>query len=221
MILNILQLVYKLQNSIEIQNVPAHCRKCPFIQSLDYNILCGCMPLGLQRFVTPKPPFICISFLQACDYETMLSQIVVYRSKGGVKAAHRGVQVKGGPKLKGTQIKNYSEIYVDIIVNQTSRMQDLAISGTSDFKIFPGRIPPRNLLIIVLQDVITRGPKSNFTPIFPSVLCSVCWFWRISIVACFVVTHYYKGVFRNFQGGHLLSSAQPNFTQKCAVIKNS
>jgi hypothetical protein len=34
-------------------------------------------------------------------------------------------------------------------------MQDLAISGTSDFKMFPVRTPQ----IIVLEDVITSGPS--------------------------------------------------------------
>jgi hypothetical protein len=54
----------------------------------------------------------------------------------------RGVQFALGPELKGGgQIKNCSEIYIDITVNWTSRMQDLAISRTSDFKIFPGDAP--------------------------------------------------------------------------------
>ena len=46
------------------------------LESLDYKIVC-----------VSKPPFICqdknISFLQACDYDTMLSQIVV--TTGAVK----------------------------------------------------------------------------------------------------------------------------------------
>jgi hypothetical protein len=39
-------------------------------------------------------------------------------------------------------------------------MQDLAISGTSDFKLFPGAAP--GPLIIVLEHGITRAPKSKF-----------------------------------------------------------
>jgi hypothetical protein len=88
-------------------------------------------------------------------------------------------------------------------------MQDLAISGTSDFKMFPGSPP-----IIVLEDVIMRGPiiKSNFA-LGPQIslgdprYCAVhvgFGIFEYNCIACFVVTHYFKGVFRNFQGVLLL-----------------
>jgi hypothetical protein len=38
-------------------------------------------------------------------------------------------------------------------------MQDLAISGTSEFQHFPRGSRPRTPLIIVLEDEITRGLK--------------------------------------------------------------
>ena len=80
-------------------------------------------------------------------------------------------------------------------------MQDLAILRNSDFENFLWRMLQDPLIIVLeFEDGITRCPKSNFAlgP-YLSLGAMHCILVRISIVACFAFTHYYKGVFRNFQ----------------------
>jgi hypothetical protein len=98
-------------------------------------------------------------------------------------------------------------------------MQDLAISGTSDFKIFPGDAPgPPNHSVV--EHGITRARKSKFV-LGPQISLSavqcmfVLAFWNMncSLLCCYTLL---QGC-PKFPGR--ASSARLNFAQKCAVIK--
>ena len=70
--------INKVAHHLEFYKISPLVAGNAFLESLDYKIFCGCMPLEMRlRHVMPKPHFIRqdenISFLQACDYETMLS----------------------------------------------------------------------------------------------------------------------------------------------------
>jgi hypothetical protein len=90
---------------------------------------------------------------------TTLSQKVV--TAGAVKAAQREGAICAGPQLKVAQKRITLKYTYRYNCQQTSRMQDLAISGNWDFKIFPGRMP-RIPIIIMLEDGITIGNNSIF-----------------------------------------------------------
>ena len=97
------------------------------------NFLWVHAPGTLSQFITSKPPLICQdeninSFLQAYDYQTMLSQKAV--TAGAVKAAQREGAICAEPQLKMAQKRITLKYTYRYNCQQTSRMRDFAISGS-------------------------------------------------------------------------------------------
>jgi hypothetical protein len=70
-------------------------------------------------------------------------------------------------------MKNYSEIYIDITVNWTSRMQDLLpFLGPQRFQNVPGKNASDSLIIELEVESRSRVPSPPNFPGRPWVLCS-------------------------------------------------
>jgi hypothetical protein len=125
-----------------------------------------------------------------------------------------------GPQLKGARINKYSKIYIDITVNRLPECRIWPFMRPQILNISRGERP--GPLIIVLEDGITRSPKSNVTLGTQISLGAVqCMFVLAFLnINCSLFCGYTL-LQRCVQKFSACASAQLNFAQKCAVIKYS